>query len=288
MAFSDLGDIGLRGRSVVWKHGGGVRRYRRGEASLPTWLSPVLSADGKVTSAHTSMSWSDARSPASDSSRFSRMVKAGAIGGCLVVSAGLLSMDIAARNHPWLAWCTLLPLLAVVRLLSPRLALACGALWGSSLYLFLASAADPVIQVTAQSFALLSITPAVYALFGAWFTRRFGFNPLILGLGWAGVELALMPLGLGGGLLLGTLGQAVGTVGQVLEHVFGYVCMAAFIAAVNGLVIAILTRAYARIVGSQPHVRGTSDILQPFFLQEVPAFLLLLIRPSRPRAPPLP
>ena len=137
-------------------------------------------------------------------------VKAGILLLSLIASAGLLSVAIGSPNHSWLAWLTLLPLLAAIRLLSPAKALLCGALWGSSLFLFLASGIEPVIPVTLRSFALLSIVPAAYALVGAGVTRRFGFNPLILGFAWSGVELALIPLGLAGGLLVSTYGHEVG------------------------------------------------------------------------------
>ena len=221
-----------------------------------------------------------------ESSPLRRFARAALIGLPLIASAALLSMEVAARSHPWLAWITLIPLLAAVRVLTPRNSLFCGALWGSSFFAFLASAQQPVVEPTLTAFALLTGAPAIFAFAAAWFTRRFGFNPLILGAGWAGVELALIPLGLGGGLLAGPHSEAAGAFGGVLYQVFGYVCLAAFITAANGLLVAILSRACVAIGGSRSYIRGVAGNTHRVFRSEVPVWSLLPVTSARPRAPP--
>ncbi len=221
------------------------------------------------------------------SDRTWRIVKAGSIVVSLVAGAGLLSMTMSA-SHPWLAsWFTLLPLLVAIRILPPKKALACGLLWGGSLFAFLALSADPAIGLTLKSLALLSAVLAAYACAGAWFTRRFGFNPLILGFGWAGVELALIPLGLDGGLLAGGRGFAAGGIAHVLYNLVGSVCMASFIAVAGGLLIALAGRV-CTVVAELP----TFEYSMPqrgrlVYGREVPALSFIPTSPARPRAPPI-
>lgn len=215
------------------------------------------------------------------------MVKAAVLILSLIVSAFLLSMEMGSRNHPWFCWFTLLPLLAAIRVLRPRAAFASGALWGGALFLFLVFRADPIVPVGIHWLPLLTLVPAAYAFLGARVTRRFGFNPLILGFGWACVELALVPLGLTGGLLGGAYGHEVGSFFHILEGVVGYVCMASFIAAANGLLLGMLRRVCVAGGGVSQYVRGCSKAHTRFFPREVPGYLFFFVNPAQPRAPPI-
>lgn len=204
----------------------------------------------------------------------------------IVLSTALLSVRIGSESNQWVAWCTLLPLLAAIRMFAPKQAFVCGLLWGCSLFAFLSVSAT-VIPVTLSAFLLLGFIPAAFAFLGAAFTRRFGFNPLVLGFGWAGVELAMMPLGLKGGLLAGAGGSEVGTV-SLLYNLFGYVCMASVIAAVNGLILSLGSRV-CKAAGSlrwYTHRSGRS-LRQSFFTREVAVCSIYFAGPSQPRAPPL-
>ncbi len=227
-----------------------------------------------------------ARRLAGSSSPGWRIFKLSAVALSLIISAGLLAIEIASRSHPWFAWFTLLPLLAAIRAFPPRKAFACGALWGSSLFLFLAVTGAALIPATVQSFVLLSIIPGTYAALAAKVTRRFGFNPLILGFGWSGVELALFPLGLKAGLLAGAQGTTVGSLLHVFQNLVGYVCMASFIVAVNGILLAMLRRACVGGASLRRYVRGSSSSQRRFFPLEVPAYLFFFTNPAQPRAPP--
>ncbi len=214
------------------------------------------------------------------------IVKAGVLILSLILSAGLLAMEIGSRSNPWLCWFTLLPLLAAIRVLTPRQAFASGALWGGVLFFFLVSRANPLIPAGFLWLLLLTLLPAVYAFVGARVTRRSGFNPLILGFAWAGVELALMPLGLSGGLLGGTSGHQAGSFLYILEGVVGYVCVASIIVAANGILLGMLRRACVVGCGLRRYVSGCPKTTTLFFPREVPAYLFFFTNPAQPRAPP--
>ena len=211
--------------------------------------------------------------------------KLGALVVALVGSAGLLSASIDSPG--WIAAVTLLPLLLAIRTLAPLTALACGVVWGASLFAFLTLAGHNPATSLVFSAVLLTGAPALYAFAGSVFTRRFGFSALMLGFGWAGVELALTPLGFKGGLLVGTLGVGAGGLVGVLYSVLGFVCLASFIAAVNGLLLSVLGRLYVRVRGSQRrYVYGSSGISARLLPREVPFESFLYVNPAHARAPP--
>ncbi len=205
----------------------------------------------------------------------------------LIGSAWLLSIEIGSGTRSFVGMFTLLPLLAAMRFFSPRRAMLCGLLWGASLFAFLASGAVPVVAGTTSSLALLTAVPATYAFVLVWLARRYGFNPLMLAFGWGFVELALMPLGLEGGLLGSTIGFQSGSALHLVQGVLGYVCIAAIIVAVNGLALALLGCAYERVCGTARVVRRSSCVPQRFFPMEVPVLLLSIANLGRPRAPPI-
>lgn len=214
-------------------------------------------------------------------------VKASALILSLIFSAGLLSREIGSPDPSWVRWLTLLPLLAALRFMPPAKAFACGTLWGCSLLLFMLSFDNALVSANIRSFGLLSIIPGAYAFLGARITRRFGFNPLILGFAWAGVELALIPLHLEGGLLVSIEGHEPGSLLGAAEGLFGYVCMAAFIVAANGILLAIVRRACVRVSGSlRRYVNGPIKGERRFFPLEVPHCPSLCGNPAQPRAPP--
>lgn len=217
----------------------------------------------------------------------SQFVIALAIGALLLVSAALLANEIYSRAHPVFGWLTLLPLLAVVRVFSSRTAALCGAIWGAGLFYFLALQAHPLVPPTVASFAFLVGLPAVYASGMVWVTRRRGFHPLILAFGWCGVELALLPLGLRGGLLGGIAGGS-GSFLSFLQGLLGYVCMAALIVAVNAIVLSMLTKAYARACASPRFCRGPAAGARTRFIQrETVIGWHFYGHAAQPRAPPV-
>ncbi len=214
-----------------------------------------------------------------------RLGKAAVPAASLIVSAYLMALAIESPHHWWLGWVTLLPLFFAIRILSPLRALSCGALWGGSLFLFSLASVDPQIAPTVGSLALLSAIPAVYAYLGARLTRRFGFSPLTLGFGWIGVELALGPLGLKHGLLAGAQGEIA--VLNYMGSFAGYALVAFLVAYVNAWLLSIVTQVHTTTGTSRVFSRS-GDGVRPLVPLEVPCFLFqLLIRPSRPRGPPV-
>lgn len=222
--------------------------------------------------------------PAGQSWRF---IKTGILLLLFILSAGVLSLKIAGTHHSWAAWCTLLPLLAAIRILSPGKAMACGLLWGSSLFAFLALSPTPAIDISLKSFALLSAVPAIYALISSLVTRRFGFNPLILGFGWAGVEIALIPLGLQGGLLTAAPGYAAGSIPHLMHNLFGYVFMASLIAALNGGLLALGSHVCEVVSQLKRDVHYSAGSSWRIFHRETILCSFQPICTSRPRAPPV-
>lgn len=205
----------------------------------------------------------------------------------LVGSAAFLSSEITSRAHPLLGWFTLLPLLALIRFCSARTAGLCGAIWGAGLFCFLSLQAQPLVPTSITSPVFLIGLPALYASGMVWVTRRFGFNPLILAFGWCGVEFALLPLGLRGGLLGGIAGDS-GSYLNVLQGLLGYVCMAALIVAVNAIALSLLTKAYACACATPRFVRGTAAGPRPRFIpREIPIGWRFYGHAAQPRAPPV-
>lgn len=203
----------------------------------------------------------------------------------LAGSAYLLAVAIGTPRYTWLAWLTLLPLLIAVRKLCPLGATGAGALWGACVYLFSATGANDTLTLGALCLALLTGVPALYACLCAWLTRRFGFSPLVLGLGWVGAELALKPLGLSNGLIAGAPGE--GTLIQWVGGVFGYVLVAFLIVFTCASLLAFLNGLRIRIpqpepVLSPPIPTGRLEPQRVSCLSLWAAFM-----PSQPRAPPL-
>ncbi len=159
----------------------------------------------------------------------------------LVASALLMAMAVSSAAYSWLAWFSLLPLFLAIRVLSPVVAGLAGAIWGVCFYLFSVAFAAHAVSPTLQSFALLTIIPAFYACFGALLTRWVGFNPLLLGIGWVLVEVAIKPLGLQQGLLAGTQSQS--PILHWISHLLGYAFVAFLVVCVNASLLVMLSGA---------------------------------------------
>lgn len=202
----------------------------------------------------------------------------------LVGSAYFMSLAISSSNHHGLGWITLLPLLLIIRVLLPVYAMGCGALWGASLFAFSIYSVDSPITVTPLSLLFLTLIPATYTFVGARITRRIGFSPLLLGIGWIVVELALYPLGLHRGLLAATQGD--GIVVHYIGQFTGYILVAFFVAYVNAMLLALLTRVHECLCGTRL-VLGSGNRIKSFFTIELPYDLIDLIGDARPRAPPV-
>lgn len=201
-----------------------------------------------------------------------------------VVSAFLMSLAIASPDLVWLGWVTLIPLLFAVRSLTPVGAALFASVWGSSLFVFGAFVFPTPIAATFSSWALLTGIPGLYGFVAARVTRRAGYSPLLLALGWVGVELLLHPLGLRHGLLAGTQGH--GLVLRLVGSYAGYALVAFLVVYVNAWLLTVLDRVHISAPGRRPRF-VTGDVFRRFLITEIPNYWFLLLRPSKPRAPPV-
>ena len=115
-------------------------------------------------------------------------------------------------------------------------------------------------------------------------TRRVGFSPYLMALGWIGVELALRPLGLHHGLLAGTQADG-GFVIRAIGSFSGYVVVAFLVAYINASLLSVLSE--VRVSLSTPRLVASSA--EPRRLV-VPVDLICRLSRfpciSQPRAPP--
>ena len=210
--------------------------------------------------------------------------KAFGLGLALIVSACLMSIALQSPNGHWLGWFTLIPLFLAIRVLSPLKALLAGAFWGLCLFLFSMASGNAPFAPSVWSLVLLGGVPAVYAFLGALQTRRVGFSPLLLGLGWIAVELAFQPLDLRNGLLAGTQGH--GLLVRTMGYLAGYAVVAFIVAYVNAMLLTMLRDVCVVVLGSLRRAGPSGDVKRLFSF-ELPAHFFHLLSPSQPRAPPL-
>ena len=211
--------------------------------------------------------------------------KSTALALALIASAYLTAQCAEMSRHVWVGWISLTPLFFSIRHCYPLRAFVCGSLWGASLFVFSTWALEADVPVTWFSFALLILVPGIYTCLGAWCTRLAGFQPVVLGFSWMGVELAFHPLGLNRGLLAGTIGD--GWLVQVVSNLLGYILVAFVVALISASLVAVLSR--VQIGGDARRAyRGSPE---PEWRTSVPrlTFLrLFTVYPSQPRAPPSP
>jgi len=213
-----------------------------------------------------------------------RIGKASVFALALAGSAYLMALAIESPKYVLLGWVTLLPLFYAIRVMSPARAMISGAFWGACLFLASVAFARTEIAPSLASLTLLSLIPGAYCYFGAALTRRIGFSPYLLALGWIGVEVALRPLGLHYGLLAGTQGD--GMVVRVVGSFAGYVLVAFLVAYFNAALLSAIADVYVPARSSRLRVRGASPIRRIFSNDSV-IHLRDLIRIGQPRGPPL-
>ena len=206
------------------------------------------------------------------------------LGAALAFSAYLMAVAIRSSEGWWLGWVTLLPLLLAIRLLPPLRALIAGSFWGVCFYVLSLIGGEPAFAPGLRSFALLGAIPGLYAGLGSIITRRAGFSPYLLALGWIGVEFALQPLALHNGLLAGTQGD--GLLVRVVGNLTGYFLVAFLVAYVSAALLSAISEVCVRVPASRFVRRSGSSQARycpPF---ELPIGLFDFIRPLQPRAPP--
>ena len=204
--------------------------------------------------------------------------------GSLIAGAFAMVIGMGAGDRWWLGWVSLLPVFVAIRWLSPWRAMLCGALWGASVYGVSVYAVRGGVQPAVPALVLLVFVPGLYGCLGSWFTRWYRCDPLVLGVGWIGVELALLPLGMRSGLLGGTQGD--GLLFDLIGNFLGYVFVGFVVAWVSALLLALL----GAVRWALPAQRLSVETIPPAGCvpREVPLYLRFLPRHQvSPRAPPV-
>ena len=212
-----------------------------------------------------------------------QLAKVLCLGLGLVFSAGVSVLSWQTSMGLYLAWIAIIPLLLAIRVLTPSRALIAGSFWGLCLFGFAALSNGAIFEPTLGALLRLATIPAAYAWLGSRVTRRTGFSPLMLGLGWVVVELGLQPLGMQNGLLPGMLGHAL--VVRTLGFLAGWLVVAFIVVYVSASILEMLTAAVSVPGGSRraPRVGG---VVSKHSRIEIPAFSFQFLQPARARAPP--
>lgn len=198
----------------------------------------------------------------------------------LLISGLLPALSFNSSIHGWTVWICLFPLFLAIKILPPFGAGLAGIFWGGSLYVCTGLIAGP-----AGSFPklLIIVIPALYSFGGAQLVRRFGFSPILLGLGWIAVEIAFQLGGQTEGLL--RLANGEGPVVDLISRLFGYYLFAFVVAYVNAsfLVVAADTRISCVRPQAVILLRQSSERCLPYAirLRRAPALNMM-----QPRGPP--
>ena len=158
----------------------------------------------------------------------------------MIMSGWIMAVASGTSFLSYLAWVGLLPIFIAIRSSKPRLALFYGAVWGISHYFFSTESSSAISMTAVVSLMLLIIIPAAYTYFGACLTRRFGYMPLVLAVGWILVELALQPVTTQSGLLANSLADS--SVMRIVGGALGYVFVAFLIVYVNARLISLVSK----------------------------------------------
>ncbi len=213
-----------------------------------------------------------------------RSLKAAALVASLGLSACSMCHAIGASDYAWVGWVALLPLFISIRILTPVQAMAAGVFWGLCLFVSPAITGDSIFSLGAGSLVLLTTLPGIYTWLGAYLTRRIGFSPFLLALGWMGVELCLAPLGLRNGLLAGTQSDVL--VIHWLGNFAGCVLVAFLVAYVSAAVFDALSHVRLAIE-SRRFAIGSPDSARRAVPLESFSAVFHLIHPAQPRALPV-
>lgn len=206
----------------------------------------------------------------------------GLLAALLTISAAMTAFACTSPTLGITAWFSLLPLFLAVRILRPSEALIAGGLWGLALFAALQALGQSFAVSGTTSLLLLVTVPAIYTWLGASVTRWTGFHPLLLGLGWVGVEVALRPLSLRNGLLTGTQGN--GLIVRLVGGVLGYLLVAFLLALANALVLSFLSEIPGGKAPTLVKLPPAADLLPGSAAS--PLFHAWTGRAARSRAPP--
>lgn len=181
------------------------------------------------------------------------------------VAGILLSLLIKSKSAPFLSLALAAPLFLAIRICVPWRAAGCGAAWAISAVISAKVVGVPAIAGSVVSSLWLCAVLTAFSYAFAQLTRRRGFNPLALAMGWAGVELALSPLHLPNGLLLaGQESALLFTVGKL----GGFVFAAFLVALVGAMLVALLAEVVICAKGSRVDYSIASQFARAFELYQ--------------------
>lgn len=173
----------------------------------------------------------------------------------IVISAYLLTVSSVRPQASWVIWLALVPLFTAIRIYGPVRAGVCGAMWSLSLFGFswlfsvgsfrvdfsaASAVAHPASWIANFSMLTALAAPALFAAAASALTRWIGFSPLILAVGWLGVELVASPL-----VPPPTVPAWLAVQHPIFETVaraLGYAFVALLAAYINGWIVEGLTR----------------------------------------------
>ncbi len=212
-------------------------------------------------------------------------IKSASLCVALGVSAFVMASSAQLPGARWLSWIALLPLFVAIKTLVPSRAFLSGAFWGLCLYIFSSVGSTPIITQSWLNLVLVTLIPGAYALGGSVVTRRAGFSPLLLGLGWLGVEIAMSPLSPNYGLLASMqIGGALAL--RAVGLIAGWFVVAFLIAYVNASLLEMLTEVcVSRVPLRTAGLAGRLDNRVLPVQAEVRANAQF--SPAKPRGPPV-
>ncbi len=205
------------------------------------------------------------------------------MGALLLGGAYCVALASVLPSRRWLAWIGLIPLFITIRFTSPFRAAIWGAVWGMGLYLFFNQLTGQAMSHAILPAATLAAIAATYTGLGTVFTRRYGFSPLALALGWIAIELVTHPLGLTRCLVPVAAGD--GPLTRLITDIFGYAFIGFVVAYVNAVLLSVAWGLYAGCHSTR-RFRLSAD--NSHLLYHYPEYIVGAIvgSPSSPRAPP--
>lgn len=167
----------------------------------------------------------------------------------LLVCAFVLAIATRPGSTSFLGLIALVPLYSTIHTARPMVAGIRGAIWGAGVALALSLGLGEPVSHWAVLITLPGIT-GLYAAGGAAMTRWIGFSPLVLAVGWVGVELVTGQLGLQLGLAAAT--QADGYLMTSVGRLLGYTLVAFTVAFVNAATVQAIHTLFRRFTTSSP------------------------------------
>jgi apolipoprotein N-acyltransferase len=202
----------------------------------------------------------------------------------LSCGAILVAVAVGVPRCPWIGWLGLFPILTAIRFLTPAKASISGIVWSLSYCLALYILGVTSFVRSYVSISAILVLPALYLSLGASVTRRFGFQPVFLALGWVILEYVFTFVGIRHGLL-GLTTETVGGVHLVMQA-FGYIFVAFLIVLINAELLSIICGICVKIVSRKLSLYPYRSNA-PVFICVLGLRPLAAAGPHRPRAPPI-